>query len=171
MSQSTSEIRIVPLPDGRDVLTEILRQGAREMLAKAIQAEVADWIADRAHLTDADGRRQVVRNGSHPQREILTGLGPITVQQPRVLDRRSPDRRETFTPSVLPPYLRRAKSVDEAIPWLYLKGISTGDFPEALQGLFGVEAKGLSEAKRETGTETGNGDASSFPGEAKRGGI
>jgi putative transposase len=114
------------------------------MLAKAIQAEVADWIADHAHLTDADGRRQVVRNGSHPEREILTGLGPITVQQPRVLDRRSPDRRETFTPSVLPPYLRRAKSVDEAIPWLYLKGISTGDFPEALQGLFGIEAKGLS---------------------------
>jgi transposase-like protein len=132
------------LPDGRDVLTEILRQGAREMLAKAIQAEVADWIAEHAHLTDADGRRQVVRNGSHPEREILTGLGPITVQQPRVLDRRSPDQRETFTPSVLPPYLRRAKNVDEAIPWLYLKGISTGDFPEALQGLFGIEAKGLS---------------------------
>ena len=75
MSQSTSDIRIVPLPDGRDVLTEILRQGAREMLAKAIQAEVADWIADHAHLTDADGRRQVVRNGSHPERDLLTGLG------------------------------------------------------------------------------------------------
>jgi transposase-like protein len=132
------------LPDGRDVLTEILRQGAREMLAKAIQAEVADWIGNHAHLTDTNGRRQVVRNGSHPEREILTGLGPITVQQPRVLDRRSPDQRETFTPSVLPPYLRRTKNVDEAIPWLYLKGISTGDFPEALQGLFGVEAKGLS---------------------------
>lgn len=144
MSQSTSEIRIVPLPDGRDVLSEILRQGARELLAKAIQAEVADWIADHAHLTDTDGRRQVVRNGSHPEREILTGLGPITVQQPRVLDRRSPDQRETFTPSVLPPYLRRTKNVDEAIPWLYLKGISTGGFSEALQGLFGVEAKGLS---------------------------
>ncbi len=144
MSQSTSEFCIVPLPDGRDVLTEILRQGAREMLAKAIQAEVADWIGNHAHLTDTNGRRQVVRNGSHPEREILTGLGPITVQQPRVLDRRSPDQRETFTPSVLPPYLRRTKNVDEAIPWLYLKGISTGDFPEALQGLFGVEAKGLS---------------------------
>jgi putative transposase len=144
VSQSTSDIRIVPLPDGRDVLGEILRQGAREMLAKAIQAEVADWIDHHAHLTDTDGRRQVVRNGSHPQRDILTGLGPITVQQPRVLDRRSPDQRETFTPSVLPAYLRRTKNIDEAIPWLYLKGISTGDFPEALQGLFGVEAKGLS---------------------------
>jgi putative transposase len=140
VNQPTSEIRIVPLPDGRDVLTEILRQGAREMLAKVIQSEVADWIADHAHLTDADGRCQFVRNGSHPEREILTGLGPITVQQPRVLDRRSPDRRETFTPSVLPQYLRRAKSVDVAIPWLYLKGISPGDFPEAVQGLFGIEA-------------------------------
>jgi transposase-like protein len=142
--QSTSDVRIVPLSESRDALTDILRQGARDMLAKAIQAEVSDWIESRAHVTDSAGRRQVVRNGSHPEREILTGLGPITIQQPRVLDRRSPQHRETFTPNVLPPYLRRTKNVDEAIPWLYLKGISTGDFPEALQGLFGVEAKGLS---------------------------
>jgi putative transposase len=132
------------MPDSRDVLGEVLRQGAREMLARTIQAEVAEWIDAHAHLTDAAGRRQVVRNGAHPEREILTGLGPITVQQPRVLDRRPPRERETFTPNVLPPYLRRTKNIDEAIPWLYLKGISTGDFPEALQGLFGVEAKGLS---------------------------
>jgi putative transposase len=144
VSQSTSDIPIVPLPDSRDVLGEILRQGAREMLAKAIQAEVADWIDAHAHITDLAGRRQVVRNGSHPQRDILTGLGPITVAQPRVLDRRPAARREKFTPNVLPPYLRRTQNVDEAIPWLYLKGISTGDFPEALQGLFGIEAKGLS---------------------------
>jgi transposase-like protein len=114
------------------------------MLARTIQAEVAEWIDAHAHLTDAGGRRQIVRNGAHPEREILTGLGPITVQQPRVLDRRPPQERETFTPNVLPPYLRRTKNVDDAIPWLYLKGISTGDFSEALQGLFGVEAKGLS---------------------------
>jgi putative transposase len=144
VSQSTSDIRIVPLPDSRDVLGEILRQGAREMLAKAVQAEVADWIEAHAHITDSAGRRQVVRNGAHPERDILTGLGPIVVKQPRVLDRRLAGQRERFTPSVLPPYLRRTKSVDEAIPWLYLKGISTGDFPEALQGLFGIEAKGLS---------------------------
>jgi putative transposase len=142
--QSTSDIRIVPLPDSRDVLGEILRQGAREMLAKAIQAEVADWIDAHSHITDSAGRRQVVRNGSHPERDILTGLGPIAVQQPRVLDRRPAEQRETFTPNILPPYLRRTKNVDEAIPWLYLKGISTSDFPEALQGLFGIEAKGLS---------------------------
>ena len=112
------------------------------MLARAIEAEVADWVDAHAHLRDEAGRRQVVRNGSHPERTILTGLGPIAVQQPRVQDRRPPGQRATFSPAVLPPYLRRTKNIDEAIPWLYLKGISTGDFPEALQGLFGVEAKG-----------------------------
>jgi putative transposase len=144
VSQSISDIRIVPLPDSRDVLTEICRQGARTMLAEAIEAEVADWIDAHAHLKDQAGRNQVVRNGSHPERDILTGIGPITVKQPRVLDRRSPEQRERFTPNVLPPYLRRTKNVDEAIPWLYLKGISTSDFPEALQALFGPDAKGLS---------------------------
>jgi putative transposase len=114
------------------------------MLAEAIEAEVADWIDAHAHLRDQDGRRQVVRNGSHPEREILTGLGPIAVKQPRVADRRSPKHRERFTPNVLPPYLRRTKTVDELIPWLYLKGVSTSDFPEALQALFGADAKGLS---------------------------
>ena len=114
------------------------------MLATAIEAEVADWIDGHAHLHDEAGRRQVVRNGSHPERTILTGLGPIDVKQPRVQDRRPLGEREVFSPAVLPPYLRRTKNIDEAIPWLYLKGISSGDFPEALQGLFGVEAKGIS---------------------------
>jgi transposase-like protein len=114
------------------------------MLAEAIEAEVADWIDAHAHIRDEDGRRQVVRNGSHPERDILTGLGPIAVKQPRVLDRRAPEQRERFTPNVLPPYLRRTKTIDELIPWLYLKGVSTSDFPEALQALFGPDAKGLS---------------------------
>jgi hypothetical protein len=89
VSQSTSDIRIVPLPEGRDVLGEVLRLGAREMLARIIQAEVADWIDAHAQVTEPAGRRQVVRNGSHPGRDVLTGLGPLTVLQPRVLDRRS----------------------------------------------------------------------------------
>jgi putative transposase len=144
VSQSTLDFRAVPLPDCRDALTEILRNGAREMLASAIEAEVADWIGNHAHLKDHDGRRQVVRNGSHPERDILTGLGPIAVKQPRVLDRRPSEHKEIFRPSVLPPYLRRTKTIDELIPWLYLKGVSTGDFPEALQALFGTDAKGLS---------------------------
>jgi putative transposase len=144
VSQSTSEIRIVPLPGSQDVLTEVLRNGARQMLATAIEAEVADWIDDHAHLKDEAGRRQVVRNGSHPERTILTGLGPIEVKQPRVQDRRPPEQREAFTPAVLPPYLRRTKSLDELIPWLSLKGISTGDFPEALKAILGPDAPGLS---------------------------
>ena len=144
MNQSTLDVRTVPLLETRDVLTEILRNGAREMLARAIEAEVADWIDAHAQLKGEDGRRQVVRNGSHPEREIFTGLGPITVQQPRVLDRRPLNQKEVFRPSILPPYLRRTKTIDELIPWLYLKGISTGDFPEALQALFGADAKGLS---------------------------
>jgi transposase-like protein len=144
VSQSTCDIRIVPLPESQDVLTEILRSGARQMLARAIEAEVAAWIDEHAHIKDEAGRRQVVRNGSHPERTILTGLGPIEVKQPRVQDRRPPEMRETFTPAVLPPYLRRTKSLDELIPWLYLKGVSTGDFPEALQALLGPDAPGLS---------------------------
>lgn len=144
MSQSTSEIDVVPMPGSHDVLTEILRNGAREMLARAVEAEVAAWIDDHAHLKDEAGRRQVVRNGSHPERTILTGLGPIEVKQPRVHDRRPSEQRETFSPAVLPPYLRRTKSLDELIPWLYLKGISTGDFPEALKAILGPDAPGLS---------------------------
>src|SRR3954454_21361653 len=144
MQQSTTDIRIVPVPDGQDILTEVLRDGARRMLAEAVEAEVAAWIDARAHLRDQDGRRQVVRNGHLPERTIQTGIGPVPVQQPRDQDRRPPERREKFTPAVLPPYLRRTKSLDELIPWLYLKGISTGDFSEALQAILGPDAPNLS---------------------------
>ncbi len=144
MNESTTDIRIVPLPEGRDILTELCRDGARRMLAEAIEAEVAGWIDAHAHLKDATGRRQVVRNGHLPERTIQTGIGEISVQQPRVQDRRSPEQREKFTPAVLPPYLRRTKSLEELIPWLYLKGISTGDFSEALQALLGPDAPNLS---------------------------
>jgi putative transposase len=144
MQQSTTDIRIVPLPQGQDVLTEILRDGARRMLAEAVEAEVAAWIDARAHLKDQDGLRQVVRNGHLPERTIQTGIGAIPVQQPRVQDRRPAERREKFTPAVLPPYLRRTRSLDELIPWLYLKGVSTGDFSEALGAILGPDAPNLS---------------------------
>jgi transposase-like protein len=127
-----------------DPLTDLLRQGARTLLAQAIEAEVAGWIDAHAHLMDERGRRQVVRNGHHPERTIQTGLGDIEVRQPRVLDRRPPGQGERFSPAVLPPYLRRTKGVEELIPWLYLKGVSTGDFSEALQALLGPDAPGLS---------------------------
>src|SRR5512143_2290924 len=146
MNESTTDIRIVPLPQGQDVLTDILRDGARRLLADAIQAEVAAWIDARAHLRDQDGRRQVVRNGHLPKRTIQTGIGPVEVQQPRVRDRRPADEREAFSSAILPPYLRKTKSLEGLIPWLYLKGISTGDFSEALQALLGPDAPGLSAA-------------------------
>src|SRR3954462_1778654 len=144
MTESTTDIRIVPLPTGQDVLTELLRDGARRLLAEAIETEVAAWIDAHAHLKDAAGRQQVVRNGHLPERTIQTGIGEIEVQQPRVHDRRPPQQREKFTPAVLPPYLRRTRSLDQLIPWLYLKGISPGAFSEALQAILGPEAPNLS---------------------------
>jgi len=144
MSQSTTEIRIVPLPTGQDVLTDLLRDGARRMLAQAVEAEVAAYVEAHAHLKDHAGRHQVVRNGHLPERAIQTGLGEIQVKQPRVHDRRAPTEPEKFTPAVLPPYLRRARSLEELIPWLYPKGISTGDFSEALQAILGPDAPNLS---------------------------
>ena len=128
----------------RDAFSEILRAGAQKMLRAAIEKEVADYINDRTDITDENGRRLVVRNGSLPEREILTGVGPVAVSQPRVRDKRSGSEREEFTPGILPKYLRKTKSIEELIPWLYLKGISTNDFPEALQSLLGADAKGLS---------------------------
>jgi putative transposase len=144
MQCSTSETRIVPLPGSHDVLTDLLRQGARKMLSEAIEAEVQDWIEQHAGHRDAQGRQQVVRNGYLPERTILTGVGPVEVQQPRVRDRRPAEKREKYCSQILPPYLRKTKSVEELIPWLYLKGISTGDFNEALAALLGPDAKGLS---------------------------
>jgi putative transposase len=114
------------------------------MLAQAIEVEVAEWIESHNSLTDAEGRRQVVRNGYLPKRTITTGLGPIEVRQPRVHDRRPANETEPFSSKILPPYLRKTKSVEELIPWLYLKGISTGDFSEALTALLGPDAPGLS---------------------------
>ena len=116
------------------------------MLATAIENEVADYIADHGDQRDADGRRLVVRNGHLPRREIQTGLGPIEVRQTRVNDKRTDTEgnRIRFTSKILPPYLRRTKTLDELIPWLYLRGISTGDFSQALEALLGPQAKGLS---------------------------
>ena len=129
---------------GEDPLTDILRRGARQLLVQAIEAEVETWTATRAHLVDEDNHRQVVRNGFAQSRTVVTGVGPIDVTMPRVHDRRPPGQREKFTSSILPPYLRKAKSIEQLIPWLYLKGISTGDFGEALQALLGENCPGLS---------------------------
>lgn len=131
--------------DDQSPLDGIIRDGARKMLQAAIEAEVDGFVREHADRRDGAGRRLVVRNGHKPSREVLTGAGPLEVQQPRVRDN-SPvsGERVHFTSSILPPYLRRSKSIDELIPWLYLKGVSTGEFPEALQALLGADAKGLS---------------------------
>jgi transposase-like protein len=126
-----------------DPLTDILRSGARQLLAQAIEAEVEAHIAAHADLTDDRGRRRVVRHGYLPEREIQTGIGAVRVRAPRTRDRDPAGGRIHFTSSILPPYLRRAKSVEELLPWLYLKGISTGDFSEALGALLGPDAPGL----------------------------
>jgi putative transposase len=116
------------------------------LLTQAIEMEVEVHIASHAHLTDADGHRRIVRHGHLPERDVQTGIGAVRVRMPRVRDREPEGAggRIRFTSSILPPYLRRAKSVEELLPWLYLKGISTGGFGEALAALLGPNAPGLS---------------------------
>ena len=130
----------------KDALTEILREGAQQMLARAVENEIAEYLARHADQRDDEDRRLVVRNGYLPARDIQTGVGLVGVRQPRVNDKRRDEQgqRLRFSSKILPPYLRRTKSLDELIPWLYLRGISTGDFTEALEALLGPQAKGLS---------------------------
>jgi len=144
MQDSITKSVTFPSSTSKDVLTELLREGAQQMLATAVEAEVAEWIEGHAHLRDGNGHRQVVRNGYLPERNITTGVGHIPVRQPRVHDRRPEEEKEKFTSKILPPYLRKTKSIEDLIPWLYLKGISTGAFPEALASLLGPDAAGLS---------------------------
>jgi transposase-like protein len=128
-----------------DPLTEVLRSGARSLLAYAIEAEVAAFLGNHADKLTEDGRRRLVRHGHLPEREIVTGIGPIVVRAPRVRDRAGRDgERIRFSSAILPPYARRSKSLEVLIPILYLKGVSTGDFAEALAALLGADAGGLS---------------------------
>jgi len=106
-------------------LTELLRQGARDLIAEAVRAELDGFLSEYDVLRDAQGRRQVVRNGYLPEREEQTGIGSVSVRVPRVRDRSGSGIR--FHSNLVPPYLRRSKSIEELIPWLYLKGVSTGD--------------------------------------------
>ncbi len=126
-----------------DALTEVLRQGARELLQQAVEGEVAEFIARHRELKDERERQRVVRNGYKPERTIQTGIGEVAVKAPRVRDREGEIK---FRSSILPAYLRRTRSIEELLPWLYLKGLSTGDFSEALAALLGKDAPGLSAA-------------------------
>src|SRR5918911_380695 len=138
----------IPFPHpqltAEDPLTEVLRQGAPRLLAQAIEAEVAVLLAQYAERRDMQGRHAVVRNGYLPERVVQTGIGAVRVKVPRVRDRSGTGIR--FHSALLPPYIRRSHSLEALLPWLYLKGVSTGDFAEALQALLGPEAPGLSSA-------------------------
>jgi transposase-like protein len=145
------EDSVVPLPRRGagvtdDPLLAVLREGAQRMLMQAVEAEVEAFLAAHAELADEQGRRRLVRNGHAPERQIQTGIGPLEVRRPKLRDRGgagsgAPIR---FTSAILPAYLRRAKNLEELLPWLYLKGVSTGQFGEALAALLGPDAPGLS---------------------------
>lgn len=123
-----------------DALTEVLKRGAQELLAKAVEAEVARLL-NRYRDLKVGGKQAVVRNGYLPQRTVQTGIGDITVKVPKVRDRSG--QAIKFNSTLLPPYLKRTKSLEEFIPWLYLKGVSTGDMQPALESLLGEGTKGL----------------------------
>ena len=127
--------------DFSDPLTDILRNGARQLLAQAVEAEVAAFFTAHADLTSEDGRQRLVRHGHLPERTIQTGIGPVKVRQPRLRDRGAAEGDHIrFSPTILPPYARRTRSLDALLPVLYLRGISTGDFQEALAALLGKDA-------------------------------
>ncbi len=129
-----------------DPITDVLRMGARKLLTEALEAEIEGFVSQYRDLRDNHNRQRVVRNGYLPEREIQTGIGPVAVQVPRARDRQ-PEHESgpiRFKSSLLPPYLRKTRSLEELVPWLYLKGVSTGDFSEALAALVGRDAPGLS---------------------------
>lgn len=126
----------------RDALSELVRNGVRQIIATTVEAELQEFLAHYQDLKDEQGRTAVVRNGYLPKRTIVSGVGEVEIQGPKVPDRTASGIK--FNSSLLPPYLKRAQSVEEVLPWLYLKGVSTGDFTEALASLLGAQAEGLS---------------------------
>ncbi|KTD04529.1 transposase [Legionella geestiana] len=131
-----------PIAECSDPLTELLRTGAQALIRQAVETELEALLTRYQGLKLLDGRRAVVRNGYLPERPVQTGIGDINVRVPKVRDRSGSGIH--FTSQLLPPYLKRTKTIEELLPWLYLKGISTGDFSEALVSLLGEHAKGLS---------------------------
>ena len=133
-----------PFEIAEDPLTELLRTGARKLIAEAVESELQDFLKQFAEYRNQQGQQQVVRNGYLPERELQTGIGSVTVKVPKVRDKSGQGIK--FNSALLPPYLRKTKSVEDLLPWLYLKGISSGDFQEALRCLLGPNAQGLSAA-------------------------
>ena len=125
-----------------DTLTELVRQGARQIIEQAVEAELSTFMDQFSERLVANGKAAVVRNGYHPERSIQTGIGPVTVKIPKV--RAKDGEPVTFHSSLVPPYIRKTRSLEAAIPWLYLKGVSSGEMASALEALVGPEARGLS---------------------------
>lgn len=141
MNKSTV-IALEDRAESLDPRTELLRVGARQLIEQAVETELQELLAAHAGRLLADGRAGVVRNGYLPEREIQTGLGPITVRIPKV--RVKTGEPVTFRSALVPPYVRKTRSLEAALPWLYLKGVSSGEMEAALEVLVGPEAKGLS---------------------------
>jgi putative transposase len=133
-----------PFEIAEDPLTELLRTGAKKLIAEAVEAELQDFLKQFSEYRNQQGRQQIVRNGYLPERELQTGIGFVPIKVPKVRDKSGQGIK--FNSALLPPYLRKTKSVEALLPWLYLKGISSGDFQEALRCLLGPNAQGLSAA-------------------------
>ena len=127
---------------GNDPLTELLRAGAERLIYQAVEAELEALLAEHAGRRTEDGKAGVVRNGHLPARKLQTALGPVTVRIPKV--RAKTGEPVTFRSALVPPYIRKTRSLEAAVPWLYLKGVSSGEMGEALKVLVGPEAEGLS---------------------------
>ncbi len=125
-----------------DPLTQLIKEGARELIHRAVESELQSLLSLYEDDVDEAGRARVVRNGYHPEREIQTGIGPVCVKVPKVRTRSGAP--VTFHSALVPPYVRKAKSLEAALPWLYLKGVSSGEMDDALKVLVGPDAEGLS---------------------------
>lgn len=142
MSKDKQKQAVSPEHEMGVTLDNLVRQGARQVIQQAIETELAELLVSCANVRTLQGKQAVVRNGYLPQRELLTGAGPIPVKVPKVRDRSRSGIK--FNLNIVPPYIRKSPCVSAALPWLYLKGISTGDMSEALQVLLGEDARGLS---------------------------
>jgi putative transposase len=147
MNNCTKETQFIKEESTWSVLEQVAREGARKMLQLALENEVEEFAQKYSTLRDESGRKVVAKNGYMPQRDIVTGMGPLSIKQPRIDDRTLKGYSyERFTSNILPRYLRRIPSIDSLIPALYLKGISTNDSPAALTAILGEGASGLSAA-------------------------
>lgn len=145
MKNNTTNSSFEAIPASASVLEDVVREGARKMLQAALESEVDVFLAQYKDLVDENGLQKVVKNGHQPERTILTGIGKIPVRRPRIDDRcLKEEDAERFSSKIIPKFMRRAASIDSLVPVLYLKGISTNDFPSALEAILGPQAKGLS---------------------------